>query len=85
MMILLVLDFISSIDGFRGEGGKSPPPEAEKIVVENVVISEGSIFSNKFSKNNFKNAIFLLNFHQKSSKFSQNFPTICVFRPNGEK
>ena len=37
----------------RGKGvarGKPPPPETEKIVVENGVISEGSIFSNKFSK-----------------------------------
>ena len=29
-----------------------------------------------------KNSIFLLKFYQKLSKFSQNFPTICVFRPN---
>ena len=34
----------------QGEEGKFPPPETEKIVVENGVISEGSIFSNKFSK-----------------------------------
>ena len=27
-----------------------------------------------------KNVIFLMNFYQKISKFSQNFPTICVFR-----
>ena len=32
-----------------------------------------------------KNSIFLRNFHQKISKFSQNFPTICVFRPNAQK
>ena len=32
-----------------------------------------------------KNAIFLLNFYEKLSKFSQNFPTICVFRPNSQK
>ena len=30
-----------------------------------------------------KNAIFLLN--QKISKISQNFPTICIFRPNARK
>ena len=32
-----------------------------------------------------KNLIFLLNFYHKFSKFSQNFPTICVFRPNARK
>ena len=32
-----------------------------------------------------KNAIFLLNFHQKISKISQNFPTICAFCPNVQK
>ena len=30
-------------------------------------------------------SIFQLNFHQKFSNFSQNFLTICVFRPNLEK
>ena len=28
-----------------------------------------------------KNSIFLLNFYQKISEFSQTFPTICIFRP----
>ena len=32
------------------KGGKFPPTETEKIVCENDFISEGSIFSNKFSK-----------------------------------
>ena len=32
-----------------------------------------------------KNSIFILNFYQKFSKFSQNFSTICVFRPNARK
>ena len=32
-----------------------------------------------------KNSIFLLNFYQKLSKISQNFPTIRVFRPNARK
>ena len=47
----------------------------------NTVISEGSIFSNKFSKWKFKNSIFLYNF----IKNFQNFRTICVFRPNARK
>ena len=32
-----------------------------------------------------KNSIFLLNFDQKLSKISQNFPTTRVFRPNVQK
>ena len=40
----------------QGEGGN--PPETEKTVVENGVISEGSIFSNIFQNKN-KNSIFL--------------------------
>ena len=31
-----------------------------------------------------KNSIFLMNFQQKISKFSQNFPKICVFRPKAQ-
>ena len=34
----------------RGKGEIPPPAETEKIVVENGVIFEGSIFRNKFSK-----------------------------------
>ena len=67
-----------------GKGGKFPPPETEKLFRKNAVISEGSIFSNKFSKN--KKSIFVQNLHQKIAKFSQNFPTMCVFFfPNGQK
>ena len=55
----------------RGKGGNPPPPKQKKLLQKNDVISEGSIFSSKFSRNN-KNAIFLLNFHQKLSKFSNN-------------
>ena len=32
-----------------------------------------------------KNSTFLMNFYQKISKFSENFPTICIFRPNARK
>ena len=34
----------------QGERGEISLPETDKIVVENGVISEGSIISNKFSK-----------------------------------
>ena len=65
-------------DQGRSQGGKggTPPPETEKIVVENGVISESSIFRIFIKK--FQNFL-------KISKFSQNFPTIWVFRPNAQK
>ena len=64
-----------------GKGGNAPGPETEKIV-ENGVISEGSIFSNKFSKKiKIKNSIFLQKFQQKNFKISQQ----CVFHPNAQK
>ena len=63
----------------QGEGG-NPPAETEKIV-ENCVISEGSIFNNKFSKINKKIQFFYRIFIKKF----QNFPIICFFRPNVRK
>ena len=62
----------------QGERGKnSPLPKQKKLLQKNGVISESSIFSNKFSKKNkrkikIKNSIFLRNFHQKMSKFPNN-------------
>ena len=38
-----------------GEGGKFAPPKPKKWLQKNGVISEGSIFSNKFQKKNKKN------------------------------
>ena len=65
-----------------GMGWKIPPPtKPKKLLKKNAVIFEGSIFSKTFSKIA-KNLIFLLNFHQRISKFHRNFPTICVFHPN---
>ena len=32
-----------------------------------------------------ENSIFLMNFYKRISNFSQNFPTICIFRPNARK
>ena len=56
--------------------GEYPPAEARNIVIENGVISEGSIFSNIFSTNNnkiqFFNWIFIKNF-QNFLKISQQF------------
>ena len=41
------------IDPNKGvASGNRPPPQTGKVVLENGVIAEGSIFSNKISKNN---------------------------------
>ena len=41
--------FIGAAKGGGDTEHRERPPEIEKIVVENGVISEGSIFSNNFS------------------------------------
>ena len=44
---------VTGIDKGIGRGkGEPPAPETEKMLKKSGVISEGSIFSNKFSKNN---------------------------------
>ena len=66
-------------------GGKGEIQKTEKkLLQKNGVISEGSIFSNKCSKNkiNNKNKIRIQFFYRI---FIKNFPTICVFRPNARK
>ena len=55
-----------------GKGEISPPPKPKKIVVENGVISEGSIFSNRFSKIKIK-IQFPIEFSSKIFKISQHF------------
>ena len=64
----------------QGGGGVrgSNPPLPEKLL-KNDVISEVSIFSNKFSTKIDKKANFPLNFHQKFSKFSQDFQKQLFF------
>ena len=44
-----------------------------------------ALFLAKTFPNIDKNSNFRMNFYQKISKFSQNFPTICIFRPNVRK
>ena len=68
----------------RGVGG-SNSPEPGKPVAENDVLSEGSVFSNRFSPKIEKNSIFILNFHQKCSDFSQNFPNQLCFSSKRSK
>ena len=71
----------------RGKWGGIPPKQ-KKLLQKTGVISECSIFTNKFSikiKKQKKKINFLQHFHQIFSKFSQNFQTICVFRANARK
>ena len=77
---------VQCVGDYQGKGGKSPP-KPKKLLSKNGVISEDSIFSNKFSKikikqlkNQFFYRIFIRNF-QNFLKISQQF----VFPPNARK
>ena len=64
---------------------RSPPPEIEKNCCRKMMAFQKALFlATNFPKID-KNSIFLMNFYLKNSKFSQNFPTICIFRPNARK
>ena len=54
-------------------GGREVEPPKPKKLKKNDIISEGSIFSKKFSKNN-KKFHFSIEFFIKNF---QNFPTMC--------
>ena len=68
----------------RGRG-KFPLPETKKNCCRKMVLfPKALVLVTDFPKI-VKNSNFLLNFHQKFSNFSQNFKTICIFRPNARK
>ena len=68
----------------RGKVG-NPSPRNRKNWCRKMVLFPKALFLVTNLKNKNKNSIFLKKFHQKISTFSQNFPTICVFRPNAQK
>ena len=68
----------------RSERERRKSPNGEKLLEKIDLISKGSIFSKRFPKL-VKNSIFLLNFDQNFLKFSQNFQTVCIFRPKARK
>ena len=58
------------------------PPRNWKNCWRKMMLFPKALFlATTFSKID-KISIFLKNFYLKISKFSQNFPTICIFRPN---
>ena len=67
----------------RTQGGFPPPPKPKKCCRKMVLFPKALFLVTNFRK--IKNSIFLRNFYQKISKFSENFPTICVFRQNAQK
>ena len=69
----------------RGHREGPPPPEMEKNCCRKMKLFPKALFLATTFQKIVKNSIFLLNFHQKFTKFSQNFPTNCLFRPNARK
>ena len=69
----------------EGNTGNVPPPEMEKNCCRKMMVFPKALFlATTFPKID-KNSIFLLKICQTSSKFSQNFPPICIFRSNARK
>ena len=68
-----------------GVGGSNPPPNRKKMLQKNDVITEVSIFSNKFSQKQIKIQFFYCIFIKDFQNFLKISPTNCVFRPNAQK
>ena len=67
----------------RGKGGGGiPSPETGKNCCRKMMLFPKALFLLTKFPNILNNSLFLLNFHHK---FSQNFPTICVFIQTREK
>ena len=70
---------------YVGTYGTSPPPRNGKNCCRKMMLFPKVLFLATTFPKIVKNSMFLLNFYQKFSKISQNFPTIRVFRPNARK
>ena len=71
--------------GWPTNGNVPPPPKLKTCCRKMRLFPKALFLASTFPKVS-KNSIFLLNFYQKFSKFSQNFQTICVVcanAPNG--
>ena len=80
-----VISFVESSGAGRGGTGKVPPPPKLKKLCRKIMLFPKALFlATTFPKIDI-NSIFLVNFYQRISKFSQNFPIICIFRPNARK
>ena len=60
--------------------GERSSPEMEKC--RNLMLFPTALFLVTTYPKLFKIQIFLLNFHRKISRFSQDFPTTCIFNTN---
>ena len=68
-----------------GNTGTFPPPEIGKNSCRNLLLFSKALYLAKTFPELIEKSFFLLSFLPQFSKFSQNFPTICVFRPNAQK
>ena len=67
-----------------GTQGTFPPRNWKNCCRKMMLFPKALFLATTFPKID-KNSIFLVHFYQKISKISQNFPTICIFRPNARK
>ena len=81
----LIVGILSIGAARRGTQGTSPPPRNWKNCCRKMMLFPKALFlATTFPKID-KNSILLMNFYQKISKFSQNFQTISILRPNARK
>ena len=81
--------FLLNIPNFsgvrRGLGGVQTPSPNRKNCCRKMLFPKVLFWATTFPKNRLKYLIFRLNYHQKFSKFSQNFPNHQFFLANARK
>ena len=87
LLILVYIIFISLLVNTQWRCQRKhrerPPPKLKKCC-RKMMLFQRALFLTTFPKID-KNSMFLMNFYQKISKFSQNSPKICIFRRNARK
>ena len=86
--VIIFLDgdsyYSMSIGAARADTGNVPPEIENNCSRKTMIFRKALFLATTFPKID-KNSIFLMNSNQKISKFSRNFQTIYIFRPNEGK
>ena len=77
--------FLPNIQSRQGWVRWVQTPRTGKNCCRKMILFPKARFLAKTSPKIDKNSIFLLNFHQRFPKLSQNLSSICSFRPNARK